>query len=99
MQLKNSIDNSIIKYLSEEKQIPLEDHPRIELSHSSYPKSADRFVKGSNVVSEMGAYFFLFSPLLGFSILLNEIAREKELKLRQVNLIKLMLLGIDCGRC
>eukprot|EP00347_Sterkiella_histriomuscorum_P002432 403368176 len=83
LQIKNSIDNSILKFLADEKQIPIEETPKIKMSHSSYPRGADRFVKNSNVVSQMGAYFFMFSPLLGFSIFLNEIVREKELKLRQ----------------
>lgn len=56
----------------------IEDTPKIKMSHSSYPRGVDRFVKGSNVISQMGAMFFLFSPMLGFSIFLNEIVREKE---------------------
>jgi ABC-type multidrug transport system permease subunit len=31
----------------------------------------------------MGGYFFVLGPLLSFTIILNEIVREKELKLRQ----------------
>lgn len=43
----------------------------------------DRFVSDTNLVSEFGSYFFVLGPLLTFSILLSEIAREKELRLRQ----------------
>ena len=31
----------------------------------------------------MGAYFFILTPLLTFTVFLNELVREKELKLRQ----------------
>lgn len=65
-------------YLTENSGRDVEQSPKIELSHSSYPRGADRFVKNSNVVAQMGAYFFIFSPLLSFCIFLNEIVREKE---------------------
>lgn len=51
LQLKNSIDNAILKHLSDEKELPSEDTPKITVSHSSYPRGPDRFVKNSNVVS------------------------------------------------
>lgn len=44
LHLKNSIDNAIIAYLAKEKGLELEDYPRIDLSHSSYPHGPDRFV-------------------------------------------------------
>lgn len=82
LQLKNSIDNGILKYLGNQKGLQDSEIPRIEMSHSSYPQVVDRFVKGTNMVSQIGAYFFVLGPLLGFTILLNELVREKELRLR-----------------
>jgi hypothetical protein len=40
-------------------------------------------VSGINLVSQVGNYFFVLTPLLTFTIFLNEIVREKELRLRQ----------------
>lgn len=89
LQLKNSIDNGIMKYLANLKGLQDSEIPRIDMSHSSYPIVTDRFVKGTNLVSQIGAYFFVLGPLLGFTIMLNEVVREKELRLRQVNIISL----------
>jgi len=63
--------------------MPYSDIPRIEMTHSSYPIVADRLIKDTNLVSQLGAYFFVLGPLLSFTIILNEIVREKELRLRQ----------------
>lgn len=51
LQIKNSIDNAIIRYLGTEKGIEKELIPKIELSHSSYPKGPDRFVRNTNIVA------------------------------------------------
>ena len=36
-----------------------------------------------NVIASTGSYFFILTPLLTFTIFLNELVREKELRLRQ----------------
>jgi hypothetical protein len=53
------------------------------MTHSTYPIVADRLIKDTNLVSQLGSYFFVLGPLLSFTIILNEIVREKELRLRQ----------------
>ncbi len=60
-----------------------DDIPEISMTRSTYPIIADRLVKDTNLVSSIGGYFFVLGPLLSFTIILNEIVREKELKLRQ----------------
>jgi hypothetical protein len=52
------------------------------MTHSTYPIVADRVIKDVNLVAQIGGYFFVLAPLLSFTILLNEIVREKELRLR-----------------
>jgi len=81
--LKLSIDNGIMKYLGEQRHMPSQDIPRIEMTHSTYPIVADRLIKDTNLVSQLGSYFFVLGPLLSFTIILNEIVREKELRLWQ----------------
>lgn len=53
------------------------------MSHSTYPIIADRLIMDVNLISQLGGYFFVLGPLLSFTIFLNEVVREKELKLRQ----------------
>lgn len=84
LRLKLSVDNSIMRYLGVERQLIEDEIPKIDISHSSYPIIADRLVKDSNAVSQLGGYFFVLGPLLSFTIMINEIVREKELRLRQV---------------
>ena len=83
LRIKLSIDNSIMKYLGEQKKMDAADIPKIEMSHSSYPIIANRIIQDMNLVAQLGGYFFVLGPLLSFTIFLNEVVREKELKLRQ----------------
>lgn len=81
-----SIDNALIRYLGKEKGLydEAEKAPEIELTHGIYPLVSARMINHLNLVAQVGAYFFVLTPLLTFTILLNEIVREKELRLRQV---------------
>lgn len=83
IQLKLSIDNALIKYLAKQKGLPVSDTPQIEMTHGIYPLVSSRMIKGLNLVSQVGAYFFILTPLLSFTVFLNELVREKELRLRQ----------------
>lgn len=82
LHIKTSVDNGILKHLASKDESYCDDIPKIDTTWSTYPMPPDRFVADSNLVSEFGSYFFVLGPLLTFSILLSEIAREKELKLR-----------------
>jgi hypothetical protein len=82
LRIKTTVDNGIIRHLAAKNSMPEEDTPKIHTTYSNYPMPTDRFVADSNLVSEFGAYFFVLGPLLTFSVLLSEIAREKELRLR-----------------
>jgi hypothetical protein len=85
LRLKLSVDNAIMRQLTKEQGVEELDAPRIEMTQSTYPIMADRLQKDSNIVAQLGGYFFVLGPLLGFTILVNEIVREKELRLRQVS--------------
>lgn len=71
-----------MKYLGKEKGMSPADIPQIEMTHGIYPLVSSRMIKGLNLVSQVGAYFFILTPLLTFTVFLNEVVREKELKLR-----------------
>ena len=57
--------------------------PYIKSTYSDYPEPIDRVFKNLELMGSFGAYYFTLGPLLTFMILLQEIAKEKELKLRQ----------------
>jgi hypothetical protein len=83
MRVKLSVDNAIIRYLAQQRNMKESEIPHIEMSHASYPIIADRMIKDVNLIAQLGGYFFVLGPLLSFTIFLNEVVREKELKLRQ----------------
>lgn len=94
LSIKVGIDNAIMKYLGTSRGMADDDIPHIDLTHSSYPMLTDRFMRDANIVSQIGSYFFVLSPLLSFTIVLNEIIREKELRLRQVRISTLVNFNI-----
>jgi hypothetical protein len=51
IQLKLSLDNSIMKYLGKEKGMPANEIPQIEMTHGIYPLVSSRMIKGLNLVS------------------------------------------------
>lgn len=79
--LKLSIDNSILKVLSQERGI--KEPPEIEATWSIFPQPIDRFVLGTDIVFYFGSYASVLGPLLTFAVLLTTIAREKDQNLRK----------------
>jgi hypothetical protein len=43
-----------------------------------------RFIENADVVSSSGPFYFFFPPIITFVVILLEIIREKDLKLRKV---------------
>lgn len=82
IQLKVSVDNAILRYLSKERGISTDQTPQIDMTHSFYPIVSSRIIQNMNLVAQVGAYFFILTPLLTFTVFLNEIVREKEMRLR-----------------
>ena len=82
LRLKISVDNGLLDYYSIKEGI--KESPKIEATTSSYPMPADRFLSGFNVVTFTGPFYFFFTPMVTFMILLIEITKEKEQRLRHV---------------
>lgn len=81
IQLKQSVDNGILSFLSEKNGI--ETVPQIEMTSSHYPLPVDRQKEGANVIAFMGAYWFNIPCLITFLAMVILVINEKELKLRQ----------------
>lgn len=87
LRLKISIDNALLKYVHNES----ESTPEIEASFSNYPMPSDRFLSGFSIISLTGTLYFLFTPMVTFMIIIIEIAKEKELRLRHVIVLSIMV--------
>ena len=93
MKLKIDLDNSYLKMFSNDKNIS--DIPKIKAQVNSFPMTENRFYKNADVVSSTGAFYFFFPPIICFVVMLLEIMREKELKLRKVIEIFLKLFKLN----
>jgi hypothetical protein len=87
-KLKQDIDNAYLKFYSLERG--LDFIPKINATLQSFPMSSNRFLEKADVVSSEGAFYFFFPPMITFVVVLLEIIREKDLKLRKVKLRDLL---------
>ena len=76
---KLAIDNALFSY--ESKKRGLKD-VLLDAVIQSYPIPANRFLKGYDTVSTTGSFYFFIPPMFVFGLLIAEIVKEKELKLR-----------------
>ena len=76
---KLALDNAIFSY--ESKKRGLKDIV-LEAVIQSFPLPANRFLKGYDTVSMTGPFYFFIPPMFVFGLLISEIVKEKELKLR-----------------
>jgi hypothetical protein len=81
--LQNSVDNGILKYLHSKRADSETRAPSIKNSYSNFPGPVDRIYKNMDVMNIFGSYYFVLGPILTFMLLLQEVAKEKENRLRQ----------------
>ena len=79
LALKLAVDNAIINYQARKKGLP---ELFIEVLIQAFPLPKYRFLKSYDVVSVMGHMYFFIPPMFIFGVLVAEIVKEKELKLR-----------------
>lgn len=75
-----TVDPGKKKLLQEQSS---QNAPKIKSTYSDYPGPLDRLFKNLELTSTCGSYYFVLGPLLTFLVILQELAKEKELKLRQ----------------
>ena len=83
--MKLDIDNGMLEYFALKENLQIK--PKIEVTTSNYPSPPDRLFEGIDLVSMSGPSFFFFTPMVTFMIMLTEIVREKQNKLRHVTII------------
>jgi hypothetical protein len=74
------VDNSLFNIAL--NQSASEEQP-INLTMSQFPVGPNRYIRGYDIVTEVGAFYYLITPLFAFLFIQGEIVREKEYKLRQ----------------
>lgn len=55
----------------------------IYYSHTQFPVGENKYIDNYDIVTTIGAFYYLITPLFAFLFIQNEIVREKEYKLRQ----------------
>ena len=79
LSVKLAVDNAIINYQARKRGL---QEIVIELVIQFFPLPLNRFIKGLDVVSLNGALYFFIPPMFVFGLLVAEIVREKEQRLR-----------------
>ncbi len=83
IKLKIDVDNAYLKYYAKKRQLSYV--PAINASYNTFPMTQNRFLQNADVVASSGAFYFFFPPMISFVVMLLEIMREKDLKLRRVS--------------
>ena len=79
LAVKLTMDNALFNYQAKKKGLK---EIIIELIVQAYPKPINRYLKGYDPVAVNGPLYFFIPPMLIFGLLVSEIVKEKELKLR-----------------
>lgn len=87
LKVKTSIDNGILNYLKNTSGSHNLDseaaNSNIEISYSPYPTSTLRIINDADISSLVASFYIALGPIVTFVVMLTEVVREKELKLRQ----------------
>lgn len=55
----------------------------IDYTTSQFPVGPNRYLENYDIVTQVGAFYYMITPLFAFLFIQSEIVREKEYKLRQ----------------
>jgi ABC-type multidrug transport system ATPase subunit len=86
LSVKAAIDNALVSYYTGANQT-------ITINTQGFPSPTNRWMAGYDIVSQSGAFYFFIPPMVTFVVLLIEIVREKEYKLRH----GLSMMGMSSG--
>ncbi len=90
MKLQMDIDNGFLIEMNKIFKI-YKNNPKLNVSYTDFPITENRFMENASVVNNLGGPYFLFIPMTFFVMILIEIVREKELKLRR----SLLIIGLS----
>ena len=88
MKLKIDIDNAYLDiYHKKTNKNKNEPPPEIKVEYSNYPRTEHRYFGETSMVNNFGAPFFFLIPITLYIIILIDVVREKQAKLRKSLLI------------
>ena len=76
LSVKRAIDNALISYYSGGQ------NSSVTYQAQAFPAPTERWMDGYNVVTTSGAFYFFIPPMVTFVVILIEVVREKEHRLR-----------------
>lgn len=68
------IDNAILNFI-EKGQVS--DPTKMNMTHSQFPIGPNRYIKDYDIVTTIGAFYYMITPLFAFLFIQSEIVREK----------------------
>ena len=90
LSVKLAVDSALYAYYSNSS---LESKSLLSIEVQNYPMPPNRFLDGFDIVSKVGVFYFFIPPMVTFVVILIEIVREKEYKLRH----GLCMMGMTSG--
>lgn len=75
LAVKRNMDEAWLSFVSGQKK-------KLSIDVQSFPRPTNRWMSGYDIVSDTGAFYFFIPPMVTFVVLLIEIVREKEYRLR-----------------
>ena len=91
MKLKIDIDNAYLEIYhnntNKKKKIKNDPPPKIKVEYSNYPRTEHRYFGETSMVNNFGAPFFFLIPITLYILILIDVVREKQSKLRKSLLI------------
>ena len=78
LSVKLAIDSAIYDYYNPNS----ETSQNFEAEYQGYPITVNRFLKGYDIVTDVGVFYFYIPPMVTFVVMLIEIVREKEYRMR-----------------
>lgn len=68
------IDNAILNFI---QNVSISDPPKMTMTHSQFPIGPNRYIKDYDIVTTIGAFYYMITPLFAFLFIQSEIVREK----------------------
>ena len=88
MKLKIDIDNAYLEIYHNKSNKNKDDFaPKIKVEYSNYPRTEHRYFGETSMVNNFGAPFFFLIPITLYILILIDVVREKQFKLRKSLLI------------
>lgn len=79
LSVKLALDKAILSYQARAAGLP---EPEVTVNLQEYPSIPSRYLSGYDVISTSGPFYLFIPPMVTFVIVLTEIVREKEYRLR-----------------